>query len=200
MISMERTELTQQIKSIDLLTLPEIRELYRKRVKHDFPANEVKPFVMIEKAFRGGRYLCYGARSDDEILAYAFFVRTEDVYLLDYYAVKKELRGTGIGSGFLRELSRSCFKEASCVLLEVDDPAFAGSEEKKEICERRLAFYLRNGILDTGAKANTFGADFLIMEFPSGQPHSAAEAGTLYSRIYRSILPKLIFERQVKIL
>lgn len=200
MISMECTGLVQQVKTIDLLTFQEIREIYRKRVKHDFPANEVKPFFRIEKAFRGGRYLCYGARSDDDILAYAFFVRTEDMYLLDYYAVKKELRGSGIGSGFLRELGRSCFREASCVLLEVDDPAFAGSEEKKKICERRLAFYIRNGILDTGARARTFGANFLILEFPSGQPHSVAEAAALYSRIYRSTLPKLIFEHQVKIL
>ena len=198
-MNMEYTGPVQSAMNIDLLTLPEIREIYYKRVKCDFPANEVKPFAMIEKAFRGGRYLCYGARSGDDILAYAFFVRTEDVYMLDYYAVKKELRGSGIGSGFLRELNCHCFREAACVLLEVDDPAFAESEEKKKVCERRLAFYFRNGLLDTGARARTFGVNFLILEFPLGKPHSQAEAGALYSRIYRSNLPKLVFEHMVKI-
>ena len=185
--------------NIDLLTLPEIREIYRKRVKHDFPVNEVKSLAMIENAFRDGRYRCYGVREGDDLLAYAFFVLTKDVYLLDYFAVRKDLRSSGIGSGFLEELNRSCFGEAVCVLVEVDDPSFAGSEEEKTVRERRLAFYLRNGLLDTGACARTFGADFRILEFPLGEPHSEAEAGAFYSQIYRSLLPKRIYEQMVKI-
>ena len=184
---------------IGLLTLPEIREIYRKRLKHDFPANEVKPFAMIEKAFRDGRYRCYGVREGDDLLAYAFFVLTGDLYLLDYYAVKKDLRGSGIGSGFLKELGSRCLDEASCVLVEVDDPSSAGSDQEKEIRERRLAFYRRNGLSDTGARAQTFGADFLILEFPKGEPHSKEEAGAFYLRIYRSLLPERICERQVRI-
>ena len=184
---------------IGLLTLPEIREIYRKRLKHDFPANEVKPLARIEKAFRDGRYRCYGVREGDDLLAYAFFVLTGDLYLLDYYAVKKDLRGSGIGSGFLKELNSRCLREAACVLVEVDDPFFAGNDKEKKICERRLAFYLGNGLLDTGARARTFGADFLILEFPRGKPHSQAEAGEFYSRIYRSLLPERLFEQMVKI-
>ena len=137
---MEHSGTAEQAMNIDPLTLPEIREIYRERVKHDFPANEVKSLARIEKTLRDGRYLCYGARAGDDILAYAFFVLAEDVYLLDYFAVMKDLRGTGIGSGFLKELSSSCFRETACVLLEVDDPAFAGSEKEKTLRERRLAF------------------------------------------------------------
>ena len=185
--------------NIDLLILPEVRKIYRERMKKDFPGNELKSLAMIEKAFREGRYLCYGAREGADILAYAFFVLTEDLYMLDYFAVKKELRGSGIGSGFLKELNSRCFREAACVLVEVDDPRFAGDDKEKAICERRLAFYLRNGLLDTGARARTFGADFLILEFPKGEPHSPKEAGELYSRIYRSFLPKRIYEQMVMI-
>ena len=185
--------------NIDLLTLPEIRELYRKRMKNDFPGNELKSLAMIEKVFREGRYLCYGVREGADILAYAFFVLTEDLYMLDYFAVKKDLRGSGIGSGFLKELNSRCLREAACVLVEVDDPFFAGNDKEKKICERRLAFYLGNGLLDTGARAKTFGADFLILEFPRGKPHSQAEAGEFYSRIYRSLLPERLFEQMVKI-
>ena len=185
--------------NIDLLTLPEIRELYRKRMKNDFPGNELKSLAMIEKVFREGRYQCYGVREGADILAYAFFVLTEDLYMLDYFAVKKDLRGSGIGSGFLKELNSYCLREAACVLVEVDDPFFAGNDKEKKICERRLAFYLVNGLLDTGARARTFGADFLILEFPRGKPHSQAEAGEFYSRIYRSLLPERIYEQMVKI-
>ena len=191
--------LAEQAMNIDRLTLPEIREIYRKRMKNDFPGNELKSLAMIEKVFGEGRYLCYGVREDADILAYAFFVLTEDLYMLDYFAVKKELRGSGIGSGFLKELNSRCLKEAACVLAEVDDPFFAGNDKEKAICERRLAFYLGNGLLDTGARARTFGADFLILEFPTEKTHSRAEAEAHYSRIYRSILPKQIFDREVKI-
>jgi len=41
---------------IDFLTLPEVREIYRTRMKHDFPGNELKELAMIEKVFREGRY------------------------------------------------------------------------------------------------------------------------------------------------
>ena len=191
--------LTEQAMNIDLLTLPEVREIYRKRMKNDFPGNELKSLAIIEKVFRDGRYLCYGVREGTDILAYAFFVLTEDLYMLDYFAVKKDLRGSGIGSGFLKELNSYCLREAACVLVEVDDPFFAGNDKEKKICERRLAFYLGNGLLDTGARARTFGADFLILEFPRGKPHSQAEAGEFYSRIYRSLLPERIYEQMVKI-
>ena len=70
---------------------------------------------------------------------------------------------------------------------------------EKENRERRLAFYRRNGLSDTGARARTFGADFLILEFPKGEPHSKEEARVFYLRIYRSLLPERICERWVKI-
>ena len=184
---------------IEILTLPEIRHVYRHLLKYDFPDDERKPLSRIEKSLERGQYLCYGMKDGAGTAAYAFFVVIEDVYLLDYYAVRKDLRSSGIGSGFLEELNRSCFGEAVCVLVEVDDPSFAGSEEEKTVRERRLAFYLRNGLLDTGACARTFGADFRILEFPLGEPHSEAEAGAFYSQIYRSLLPKRIYEQMVKI-
>ena len=187
----------EQTMNIDLLTLPEIREIYRKRMINDFPDNELKPLAMIEKLLREGRYLCCGAREGTDILAYAFFVLAEDLYLLDYFAVRKDLRGTGVGSSFLKALGSRCMQEAACVLVEVDDPFFAGDDQEKAICERRLAFYLRNGLLDTGARARVFGADFLLLEFPKGEPHSREEASALYSRIYRSFISKRICEQAV---
>lgn len=185
--------------SIDSLTLREIRIIYRERMKQDFPRNELKPLSMIERTLKRGGYLCYGLRDGADILAYAFFVLTEDVYMLDYFAVRKDLRGTGIGSGFLKELCGSLLREASCILVEVDDPAFADSDEEKSVREHRLRFYLKNGLRNTGVKACTFGADFLILSFSGDESRIREDAGAFYSRIYRSILPKPVFERMVKI-
>ena len=88
---------------------------------------------------------------------------------------------------------------ASCILLEVDDPAAADNDKEKAVRDRRIRFYLKNGLRNTGAKTNTFGVDFLILELPAGSPHSAEEAGQIYSLIYRSILPKRIYSHMVHI-
>ena len=61
--------LNEQAMNIGLLTLPEIREIYRKRMKNDFPGNELKSLAMIEKLIREGHYLCYGIREGADILA-----------------------------------------------------------------------------------------------------------------------------------
>ena len=180
------------------LALPEIREVYREQLKHDFPDNERRPLSMIEKLLAEGRYYCCGIRDESGVSAYAFFVRHEETYLADYIAVRKDLRGTGIGSAFLQEL-RSRFREAACVLLEVDDPDAVTMDEEKAVRLRRLHFYRKNGLRDTGARARTFGADYLIMEFPEGEAHDPAEAGKIYAGIYLSVLPEWLFDRMVKI-
>ena len=186
--------------TVEILTLPEIRDVYRNQLKHDFPADERKPLSRIEVSLKKGQYICYGLKEGIEILAYAFFVVIENQYLFDYFAVRKELRGAGIGSRFLKELFSNQLKNASCMLLEADDPAAADSAEEKAVRDCRIRFYLKNGLRNTDAKANTFGVDFLILEMPAGSPHSAEEAGQIYSTIYRSILPERMYSRMVRII
>ena len=185
--------------TIEELTLPEIRDIYRRRLKKDFPPDEVKPLSRIEASAAKGRYICYGMKDGRDILAYGFFAVTENRFLFDYFAVREDLRGTGIGSRFLRELCSSRMKDAACVLLEVDDPAAADSAAEKALRERRVRFYRKNGLRDTGARARTFGVDFLILELPVGEPHGRKEAGEIYAMIYRAILPERIYAREVHI-
>ena len=186
--------------NIEVLTLPEIRDVYRHQLTYDFPDDERKPLSWIEKLLKRGRYLCYGLKDGSGIAAYAFFAVIGNDNLLDYFAVRKDLRGTGVGSGFLRELYGEQFRNASSVLVEVDDPACADSGEEKAVRERRLAFYLKNGLWDTGARCRTFGVRFMILEFPAGNAHNREKAGEIYSRIYRAMLPKRICARMVEII
>ena len=186
--------------NIEILTLPEIRDVYRHMLKYDFPADERKPLSRIERSMEKGQYLCYGIKDEAGIAAYAFFVAIDDVFLLDYFAVRKDLRGTGVGSGFLKELYSSQFRNVSCILVEVDDPACADSDEEKAVRKRRLTFYLKNGLRDTGARSRAFGVSFLILECPAGEPHNREEAGEIYARIYRAILPQRMYTRMIEIL
>ena len=161
--------------AIVTLTLPEVREVYRSRMTRDFPG----------------------------LLAYAFFVllRREDglCLLFDYFAVAEEFRGTGIGSRFLQALREGPLREAGCILLEVDDPAAAEDAAQRTLRERRLRFYLKNGLADTGVRARVFGVDFLLLEIPLQGLHTGAQVRSLYGELYASFLPRPLFARMVRI-
>ena len=57
--------------TVETLSLPQIRALYRERMTRDFPPDELKPLAMIEKALARDEYVCYGAVNGGGILAYA---------------------------------------------------------------------------------------------------------------------------------
>lgn len=187
--------------SVETLSLSQVRALYRERMKDDFPPDEIKRLGIIERAMGRGEYICYGAADGEDILAYAFFARLHEngrpCALFDYFAVRRELRGQGVGSRFLQALIAGPLRDMDCVLLEVDDPACANTPEEAEIRNRRLAFYLRNGLRDADAKATVYGVQFKILTLPVGSAVSREEAKRKYAALYRSLLPAREFETRV---
>lgn len=190
------------------LTREEVRRIWRERMQVDFPRNEIKPLRMIERALDRGEYLPLGAvlptdertpEAGDPIAAYAFFVTPGDAALFDYLAVRRDLRDRGYGSAFLRALS-PILARFRTVLLESDDPDFAPDEGERTHRLRRLAFYAKNGLTDTGVRAVVFGAAFRILTFPapSGLPDREETAG-LYRKLYRVFLSEADMERAVRI-
>ena len=187
--------------SIETLSLSQIRTLYRERMTQDFPPDELKPLSMIERALERDAYVCYGAVSEGEILAYAYFVKLKEqgrpCALFDYFAVKQELRGQGVGSRFLQALIAGPLRDMDCVLLEVDDPVCADTPEEADRRNRRLAFYLRNGLRDADMKATVYGVQFKILTLPVGKPISRAEAKEKYAALYRALMPPKLFAEKV---
>ena len=188
--------------SVRLLTSGEIRTVYRERMTRDFPPDELKPLRMIERAIRRREYRCYGGFYGDDLAAYAFFATIREngrtVWLFDYLAVDEPRRDRGVGSAFLQTLRRDILPEADIVLLEIDDPSFAEGEEREHRL-RREAFYLRNGLIDTGLRACVFGVDFRILEVPVHGQHTIDICRPGYSAVYRHILPVLLYRRMVSI-
>ena len=183
-----------------MLTVKEAKEVYDTFLVNDFPRSERKPFFAIENSLKKGQYICCAAvDKEDHTLGYAFFVMNDSrEYLLDYFAVRKDLRGNGIGSSFIKTLSGEVLQGASCVLVEIDNPEY-GSGEVKELYERRRQFYLRNGFVDTCVDVNTFGVEFRIMELPGEKAHSMTEVKSVYAKLYRSCLPELVYKTMVRI-
>ena len=212
--------------SVQTLSLSQIRAIYRERMRDDFPPDELKPLVTIERALARNEYVCYGAAEGEDVLAYAYFVKLKedgqqaallaaanaridtqkasfDGYgpapyaLFDYFAVRRELRGREVGSWFLQALIAGPLRGMECVLLEVDDPACASTPEEAEKRTRRLAFYLRNGLKDANVKTTVYGVQYKILTLPVGRQVSREEVKRRYAALYRSILPERLFEAHV---
>ena len=187
--------------AVETLSLPQIRALYRERMTRDFPPDELKPLAMIEKALARDEYVCYGAVNGGGILAYAYFVMLKEngkpYALFDYYAVRQDIRGQGVGSQFIQALIAGPLRDMDCVLLEVDDPVCAQTQEEAEIRNRRLAFYLRNGLRDADVKATVYGVQFKIMTLPVGSALSREEVRQKFAALYRSLLPARLFQEKV---
>lgn len=180
-----------------------VEQIYREHIVRDFPPDEQKPLVNILRAMERGEYVCYGAFEEDRLLAYAFFASIPEgdrrLYLFDYLAVCRGLRDKGIGSAFLQALMRGPLRQAACVLLEIDDPDFAADEQERALRLRRRAFYMRNGLRDTGVTAVVYHVEFRILELPVCPPHSMQEAKDSYKRLYGAIMPEWIYRNKFRV-
>ncbi len=177
------------------LSKDQVAEIYQAHLCQDFPPDEQKTLDIILKAMDAGKYECY-ALTEDELLGYAFFVKLEQDYLLDYLAIVRGKRDLGLGSVFLKELALQ-MKSAKSMIVEVEEPASGKNEAERTLRSRRKAFYLRNGFYDTGVNAEAFGVNFRLLE-PSEKPRSQEDIKELYLRHYGALLPPRIFEAQIK--
>ena len=129
--------------------IPAIFALYRSA----FPKEERKPFSRILKTARAGKADLWTIRTGGRFAGFAATVNSEELILLDYYAVKANLRGRGVG------------REALMALMEVyrDRGFFVEIESTFEDApnalerERRKKFYVNCGMEPMGTGADVFG-------------------------------------------
>ncbi len=181
-----------------LLRFSQVERIYASRLQQDFAPDEVRPLRLIRKSWDRGEYPCYGLYDGRRLLAYAFLVCKGRRCVLDYFAVSEEHRGEGLGSAFLKEVTAR-IPDAECVLVEVEDPDGAQDEEARSLRLRRIAFYRRSGFYDTGIRSCSFGVDFCILNADSENRLPQAELRDFYCAMYRSILPRRIFEANFRI-
>ena len=180
------------------LSKKQVREIYKKNMCVDFPEDELKPLSMLIKSINKGIYECLGMMKDGDLLGYAFFVKNNKDCLLDYFAIVKEHRNSGLGATFLKYIAEY-YKDTDSVILEVENPAFAINEEDRILQKRRYNFYLRNGYIDTGVWAKLFGVNYIILELDLGKAHSKEQIEELYLSNYKIVLPKRLFKKKISI-
>lgn len=129
--------------------LPAIFALYRAA----FPREERKPFSRITGMVKAGRADLWTIQNNGRFAGFAATVNGSDIVLLDYFAVKKSLRGRGVGSGALKLLmeryrDRGLFVEIESTLEPCGNP-----EQRR----KRKGFYVNCGMMPMNTEADVFG-------------------------------------------
>ena len=178
---------------IKRLDLNEIKDVYRTLMTKDFSRYERRPFHLIKSLYRKGNYACIVLEDEQQVIAYAAFIvdDTKNSVLLDYFAVDKNQRGSGVGSLFLSQLTEY-WTEKSGIIIECEAPDSAQTDSEKTICNRRIDFYIRGGAENTSVRWRMFGGEYKVLWLPINtnlaRPDVACDLAGLYSL---SLLPPL---------
>ena len=174
---------------------------YQAQIPRHFPASEVRPFdparqmpggevpmIDVQTLLGENRYAAFGAYDGGALAAYAFLCWDEHgTALLDYLAVMEDYRCHGVGSLMMNYLlSGSTALPWKCLILEVDDPDFAGDGAELTIRLRRNAFYHRAGLRESRVRVQLFGARYRIFTDAHGLSDEA-----LLARV-RAMYPQLV--------
>ncbi|MBQ5581215.1 MAG: hypothetical protein IIT43_08205, partial [Clostridia bacterium] len=124
---------------LHFLSQEEAHIVFRRYLKHHFPADEVKPWKSIARMWADDCYFAVGVFEDvgdvrpdsqnssganesdplDTLRGYAFFVESPDcdACLLDYYAILPEYRDAGLGGRTLQRLAELVRDRGKYILL-----------------------------------------------------------------------------------
>ncbi|MBQ8002725.1 MAG: hypothetical protein IJ297_04715 [Clostridia bacterium] len=181
-------------------TLEEIDMIYNTFMVEDFPPAELKPLNAIKYSVQKGWYSVYIAYDEHGIKGYACIAvidcnndgnlsgGVKSFGFLDYFAIVKQQRGTGVGTEFFKNLTR--LSETDCIILETESIESAKDAHEDFIRRRRIAFYKRSGCIDTGCMYNVFGVEYnvFISRDIELTPDFLAKLLSAYEYAYAAIL------------
>ena len=186
------------VMDLKTLTKDQLSNLYNDRMRKDFPPSELKPLFVMLDAVDKGIYEALGLYDGEEMVGYSCLVKEGTDSLVDYLAIYPEKRNNGIGSILVKLLSEH-MDGAGSIIIEVEDPDYARDDEDRKLRIRRMDFYLRNGCFDTGVRAKCFGVEFILLRMGK-EKFEKQKCWDTYSSIYRSILPKDMYDENIELL
>lgn len=161
------------------LSEKQMTAVYHRYMVADFPQDELKPLDRILYLMQTGLCCAYGLYDNEndggELRAYATFIVPDGLRygLLDYLAVLKEYRGTGIGHAFFQLVGDTLsarYPTLRGFFIESEAVACAADAKERQIREKRISFYTKNKCLKTALGSKLFGVTYsiLLYDFHSG--------------------------------
>lgn len=148
---------------MELLNVYGNGEAYREQVfalyEEAFPPEEKKPRSMLEALSEAGKMEIMAIVESDAFIGLAIDLFSKKGTILDYFAVAPEKRSGGYGGRAVQMLVRR--QQGRKYIFEIERPNPKAENARDR--ERRKAFYLRNGLKETGLFVNVYGTDFEML-------------------------------------
>ncbi|MDO4306785.1 MAG: GNAT family N-acetyltransferase [Eubacteriales bacterium] len=136
---------------------------YREQVyalyEEAFPEEEKKPTALLETLQKQGKMELLAIEENGEFIGLAMNMLAGKTALLDYFAIASDKRDGGNGSRAVRALQERFKNQKYIFEIEMQDENASNAEDRR----RRKAFYLRNGLKETGVFANVYQTDFELL-------------------------------------
>lgn len=186
------------------LSAEALTEIYNLYMTEDFPQDELKPLERILHTMRIGLTCAYGIYEQGDLRGYAVFIIPASLRygLLDYLAVLKEYRGTGVGHAFfalIGDVLAARYPAMRGFFVESENIEFAADSSERQIREKRISFYRQNHCAMTTLGSRLFGVDYSILVYDfSGSADAAVTLADLDS-IYTAMFKKHHYENEVDV-
>lgn len=151
-----------------------IKKLYQEA----FPRYEKKPFWLIKYKQKQGLVDIWVLEKEGEFIGLAITMKSNDLVLLDYFAIAGEKRASGFGSEALRSLQEHY--RGKRFFLEIESTK--GKAHNQEQRERRKGFYLANHMTEIGMTVDVFGTEMELLGYDCNLDF--AEYVSVYSDVY----------------
>ena len=132
-----------------------IRRLYREA----FPRCERKPFSIIRAMEKKGKTDLWYFEDEGGFAGLCATINGKNEILIDYLAVAKKRRGTGVGTKMLSALIEHYRDFGIFLEIEELDPSAKNNAERI----RRKEFYLREGLTPMDTHVKLFGVDMELL-------------------------------------
>jgi len=150
--------------SVEIISLIQVKSLGQwLRIwvlyKDAFPASERKPFGIIFKMAKQGKTDIWVIQCDGKFAGFGATINSPELVLLDYFAVRKSLRGRGVGTAALVKLMERYADRG--VFVEIEGTWEAGAD--LEAREKRKRFYQEVGMEELPVRAEVFGVNMELL-------------------------------------
>ena len=191
---MELTELSAEV----------LAEVYDRYMRTDFPQDELKPLERILYTMETGLCCAYGMYEQDELRGYAIFIVPDGLRygLLDYLAVLKKYRGTGVGHTFFEQVGNvlaTKYPALKGFYIESENIAFAADKDERQTREKRISFYKQNNCIMTTLESRLFGVNYSILMYDFGEKSAVSTTVKDLDDIYREMFKKHHYENEVSV-
>ncbi len=134
----------------------DVYHTYFEKMQFDFGSQELKKFQELKREISNDTCDAWNIVVGQKIIGYAFVVKDKKgLYgLLEYFAIDKSLRSSGFGTKAIGMIKERYSRNVKLLYVDSESP---DSAQNRRIAARRLNFYRRAGVKDTG----------IVMDFAS---------------------------------